>query len=237
MKDIGPLVKIISHDLRGPLGNLKNIVALFKTGELEMEQAKMFMEHVEVGVDRSLKLLDDLIEWSLASSDTKKVTKRVVNLSEVLSYVREKLIEDFTFKGVNLEINDAGAALGFYDEAALRVVLKNLLSNALHFTNSGGEVSVTVLEEGDDLIVAVKDSGIGVPEKMHETLFGMGKDNRRLGTNDEKGTGIGLFIVSDLVSRNNSRVWLDSTKEGGGSTFKFTVPKATETQIQAVEDT
>lgn len=225
--DIGPLVKIISHDLRGPLGNFKNVVALFKAGELQMEQAQMFMEQIEVGVDRSLKLLDDLIEWSHAGSKDKKITQEELNVTEVVEAVCEKLSPRYQEKGITLTFNSKEVEKGFVDKSALKVLTKNLLQNALSFTPKGGDVKVDLDEDARQIIVSVADSGIGIPEKMQDNIFGMGKDNRRLGTEDEKGTGIGLFICKDLVEKNDGRIWLDHSEEHKGTTFKFSVKKRT----------
>lgn len=226
MIDIGPLVKIISHDLRGPLGNLKNVVALFKSGELEMEQAKMFMHHIELGVDRSLELLDQLIEWSHASSESKKVTKEELDVNELINEVRKELNGTFEEKNISFNFDEKKLPKGFFDRSALKLMVKNLLSNGVKFTGLGGEVSLDVEDNKGELVVNVSDNGIGIPEKMLETIFEMGKDNRRLGTNEEKGTGIGLFICRDLAQRNESEIWIDSTEEEAGTTVKFTIKKA-----------
>lgn len=223
--DIGPLVKIISHDLRGPLGNFKNVVSLFKEGELQMEQAQMFMEQIEVGVDRSLKLLDDLIEWSHAGSKDKKVTQEDLEVNEVIQSVCDAWGDRYKEKGIQLVFNPKEVEKGFIDKSALRVIVKNLLSNALSFTKSGGNVEINVDEDARQVIVSITDNGIGVPEKMQNSIFSMGKDNRRLGTNDEKGTGIGLFICNDLLMKNGGRIWLGHTAEGEGATFNFSVIK------------
>jgi len=223
--ELGPLVKIISHDLRGPLGNLKNIVALFKSGELEMEQAKMFMEHVEVGVDRSLKLLDDLIEWSHASG--KSETQEEVDVNEIVHEVYDALSGQIEEKNLTFNFQEKEISSGYFSKSALKVILKNLLLNAVYFTESGGKIELSVKERSNYLFISISDTGIGVPDKMIDTIFEMGKDNRRLGTNEEKGTGIGLFICQDLVDRNNGKIWLAETKEGEGSTFKFRLKKFT----------
>jgi len=223
--DIGPLVKIISHDLRGPLGNFKNVVALFKSGELQMEQAQMFLEQIEVGVDRSLKLLDDLIEWSHAGSKDKKVTQEELDVSEVIQLVCDALSDRFKEKNVNLIFILKEVEKAYIDKSALRVIVKNLLLNALAFTNSGGSVEINLDEDARQVIISVRDNGIGIPEKMQENIFGMGKDNRRIGTHEEKGTGIGLFVCKDLISKNDGRIWLHHSLENEGSTFKLSVRK------------
>ena len=108
------------------------------------------------------------------------------------------------------------------------MITKNLVVNAIHFTPEGGEVKILIEEKKNYLHVSIVDNGMGIPEKMHDTIFEMGKDNRRMGTNDEKGTGIGLFMCKDLVLRNKGMIWIESTKEGEGSTIMFSVKKAPE---------
>ncbi len=225
--ELGPLVKIISHDLRGPLGNMKNVADLFRIGEIQMEQAQMFMVHIEQGVDRSLKLLDDLLEWSLASSEDKKVTQEVLNINDVIEEVIEFVKEKLENKHQTLIYDKQDLPDVYFDRSALKMILKNLVVNAIHFTPNEGEIKIVVDEANKYLHVSIIDNGMGIPEKMHPTIFEMGKDNRRLGTNEEKGTGIGLFMCKDLVKRNKGMIWIESTKEGEGSTIMFSVSKAT----------
>lgn len=231
--ELGSLIKIISHDLRGPLGNFKNITSLFRSGELDLDQVKMLMEHVEVGVDRSLKLLDELIEWTYASSTEQKGSQDQANLNEIVKEVKSQLQEQLSKKEITFLFQERDLPLVKFNAAALKVILKNLLTNAIHFTKSGGVISVEIAEEGKEFIVSVVDNGIGIPEKMLGSIFEMGKDNRRLGTDNEKGTGIGLFICKDLTTRNDSKVWLDATEVNGGSVFKFTVKKGLSTEEHA----
>ncbi len=223
--DFGPIVKIISHDLRGPLGNFKNVMALIKTGELSMEQLKMFMEQIELGMDRSLNLLDELIEWSIAGAMDKKVTQEELDISAVIQEVYQTLKLQYEAKNIALEINEKKLERCFADRSALKLVLKNLLSNSLAFTRSEGKVIVEMNEDVRQIIVSVSDNGIGIPETMQTNIFRIGKDNRRLGTNGEKGTGIGLFICKDLIEKNSGRIWLDHSEEGIGTTFTFIIKK------------
>lgn len=226
--ELGPLVKIISHDLRGPLGNMKNVADLFRIGEIQMDQAQMFMVHIEQGVDRSLKLLDDLLEWSHASSEVKKVRQEVLNINEVVEEVIDFVKDKAENKKQTLVFEKQDLSEVYFDRSALKMITKNLVVNAIHFTPEGGEVKILIEEKKNYLHVSIVDNGMGIPEKMHDTIFEMGKDNRRMGTNDEKGTGIGLFMCKDLVLRNKGMIWIESTKEGEGSTIMFSVKKAPE---------
>ena len=230
--ELGPLVKIISHDLRGPLGNMKNVSDLFKMNEIEVEQAKMFMAHIELGINRSLKLLDDLIEWSHASDENKKVTKEVLDVTEVIKEAIEVVKGRADAKEQKIVFEAEEVSPAFVDKSALKMIVKNLVTNAIHFSENGKEVKVTVGQKGKYLQVGIIDQGMGIPESMHTTIFSMGKDNRRLGTNEEKGTGIGLFMAKDLVSKNGGMIWIESTKEGEGSNIMFSVREAPKSKLE-----
>ncbi|MEM6734594.1 MAG: HAMP domain-containing sensor histidine kinase [Bacteroidota bacterium] len=228
----GPLIKIISHDLKGPLGNMKNVADLFKTGEIQMEQAQNFMGHIEQGIDRSLMLLDELIEWSDVSSNDKEVTQEVLDLNEVIEKVITGIKEKAANKEQTLTFEKKDLPEVFFDKRALKMILKNLLVNAIHFTPNKGQIKVLVMEAMEYLHVSIIDDGIGIPKKMLPTIFEMGKDNRRFGTNKEKGIGIGLFICRDLILRNKGMVWIESTQENKGTTVMISVKRAIKPQEQ-----
>lgn len=228
--ELGPFVKIISHDLRGPLGNMKNIADLFRLNEIEVSEAKMFMQHIEIGINRSLGLLDDLIEWSYATDENKKVTKEVLNVNELIDETIEKYKKEANKKNQEIKFSPTEIPDTYMDRGALLIILKNLLTNAIHFTGEKGSIKITAQEKENYLQIGFEDNGIGIPEKMHSSLFSMGKDNRRLGTNNEKGIGIGLFICKDLVKRNGGLIWVEHSKEEEGTNMMFSIRKATQTK-------
>ncbi len=230
--ELGPLVKIISHDLRGPLGNMKNVADLFKMNEIQVDQAKMFMQHIELGINRSLKLLDDLIEWSHASDENKKVTKEVLDINEVIREALDVVQPKIDEKEQTLKFKVEELPRVYADKSALKMIIKNLVTNAVSFTENKGEIEIKVNPKGWYLQVSIEDSGIGIPEKMHGSIFSMGKDNRRLGTNEEKGTGIGLFMCKDLVSRNGGMIWIEHTEEGQGTNIMFSIKKAPKSKLE-----
>ncbi|MEM6643223.1 MAG: HAMP domain-containing sensor histidine kinase [Bacteroidota bacterium] len=230
--ELGPLVKIISHDLRGPLGNMKNVADLFRMNEIEPDQAKMFMSHIEVGINRSLKLLDDLIEWSHASDEHKKIGIEVLDIDETIKEAIAAVKEKADRKSQVIDYKKAELSKAYVDRSALKMILKNLLLNAINFSPNDTTIVLAANEKGAYLQLSVSDKGIGIPSKMHATVFSMGKDNRRLGTNDEKGTGIGLFMCKDLVARNGGMIWIESSEEGKGTNIMFSIKKAADSTLR-----
>lgn len=219
------LVRIISHDLRGPLGNLKSVISLTLEDQINRDQTKEFMGTIDKGVDHTLRMLDELMEWGHASS-ANEVKQEEIELEELLKLKAENLKDALDKKNLVLEIKGDVHAKCLFDRNALKVVLRNLLSNAVKFTEKGGKVRVEVLNRTDDLLISVVDSGMGIPSEMKKTLFEMKKDNKRPGTENEKSSGVGLFICKDLVTQNGGLLEVDDNPDGKGSVFRFTLRKA-----------
>jgi signal transduction histidine kinase len=109
------------------------------------------------------------------------------------------------------------------DEDMLKVVLRNLVSNAIKFTNSGGEVNILTEQAASFLTVTVSDNGVGIKPETINTLFDISKKVTTSGTANEKGTGLGLMLCKEFIERNGGKIWVESVP-GKGSDFKFTIP-------------
>jgi signal transduction histidine kinase len=110
------------------------------------------------------------------------------------------------------------------DFNALLLVLRNLISNAIKFSESGDKITVSAEERSDHIIIKIKDTGIGIPEDVREKIF-ENKNWTREGTHSEKGTGFGLSLSKDFVEQMNGKIWFE-TKEGVGTEFFVEIPKA-----------
>jgi len=108
----------------------------------------------------------------------------------------------------------------------LDTVLRNLLSNAIKFSIFDSKIIVEIKEDGEYYEIAVKDQGVGISEDAIARLFKVGEDTSTTGTNNEKGTGLGLILCKEYVEKNGGRIWVKS-KVNEGTTFFFTVPKVT----------
>jgi signal transduction histidine kinase len=121
-------------------------------------------------------------------------------------------------------------SLAYFDANMVNTILRNLLSNAIKFTKDGGnitigtEVSATV---NNELVIYVKDTGVGIPNERIEKLFHIQSNYTTKGTSGENGTGLGLIIVRDFIERNNGKIWVESV-ENTGTTFYFTMKTSKE---------
>ena len=125
----------------------------------------------------------------------------------------------------NIEVNNLidQNILVFADQHSISTVTRNLVSNAIKFTNQNGKIKITAKRIGQEVTVCVKDTGIGMSNEMVEKLFSDDQIMTNPGTNNERGSGLGLKLCHAFVKMNNGKIWIEST-EGVGSLFFFTLP-------------
>ena len=111
----------------------------------------------------------------------------------------------------------------FADKTMISTIIRNLLSNAIKFTNSGGQVKISSQQIDDEMLVSVSDNGVGIKKEAIPNLFMIAESKSTSGTDKETGTGLGLILCQEFVTKHGGRIWAESV-EGVGSTFKFTLP-------------
>jgi len=104
----------------------------------------------------------------------------------------------------------------------ISTILRNLISNAIKFTNQGGEIAISAEKTAKEIFISVSDNGMGIAPERLEKLFSIGKSDSTLGTNKEKGTGLGLILCKEFVESHGGKIWVES-KQGKGSTFYVTL--------------
>ncbi|MEM7297703.1 MAG: ATP-binding protein, partial [Bacteroidota bacterium] len=119
------------------------------------------------------------------------------------------------------------------DRDTLSIILRNLISNAIKFTNINGRIVVTEKIESDHHRIGVLDNGIGIPEEIKQKIFDSDASSTRFGTSQEKGRGVGLLIVKDLVFQLGGQLWIEDNPGGQGTAFYFTLLEGNE----ATQDT
>ncbi|MEM7181027.1 MAG: hybrid sensor histidine kinase/response regulator [Spirochaetota bacterium] len=218
---------IIAHDLRSPLSGLLGVsqILLEDVNLMSREEITEISNQITNSAKVLFNLLENLLEWSRIQTGQLKHDPQQVNLIEIFENIEGLFIGVAMQKKINLHLPYGSDSVHvFADENMLFTVLRNLVSNALKFTKEGGTVSIAY--EGDEtgyMQISVSDSGIGIPEAILEKLFVVGETKTRLGTNQEKGTGLGLILVKDLVELNKGKITAES-EISKGTTFRFTVP-------------
>ncbi len=216
----------VSHELRSPLASVKAIVETLDNGALEeAEVARDFVRRINWEVDRMSRLIEDLLDLARLDSRQGLLSLNTLDLRLLMTEVKESFQERADYKNVRVEVivpERLPRAVG--DEERLRQVLINLLDNALKFTPGTGSVTLSAYPEHEMIRVGVRDSGVGISEDHLPHIFERfyKADRSRQGG----GTGLGLAIVKHIVQAHGSEVAVQS-REGEGSAFTFTLPRAT----------
>ena len=218
------LFSIIAHDLRSPLTTLTTLVSLFKDGMLEAEDIYPMMEELAKNMNYTTNLVDNLLYWAAAQLKGEQLSPKFIDLRDLIKRNSLLFEEQLKNKEIELEISFQTEETQIYvDKDMIDLVLRNLLSNALKYTDRGGRIGITVGKQSDQYLeICVADNGLGMHKEQLEKLFFENIKSLR-GTEDEKGTGLGLILCKDFIEKNGGRIWVES-ELGKGTTFYFTVP-------------
>lgn len=217
------LLAVIGHDLRTPIANLSSIVEMFETGYLNTEELNELMKDINSIVKGTELTLLNLIEWA-----GNQVKGRTINSSNVDIFLLGVEMEQTFAHALHSKhiafINYAYPGRGVLaDENHLKVILRNLIGNAIKFTNQKGSIILSTAIENNEMIIAVQDNGRGMTIKEMEKLFHANTHFSNAGTAGEKGTGIGLLLCKELVELNGGQLKVESII-GKGSKFYFKLP-------------
>ncbi len=224
-KEKDKLFSIIAHDLKSPFQSflgfselLKEDVHSFEAAELEQLATTM-----NKSANRTMNLLNELLEWARFKQDRIEFSPEPVNLSQVTSEILYILEGSANAKNIRL-IQQIPENLNLKaDKHMLKTVLRNLVGNAIKFTHSTGQVVVIAQADHKQVKIVVKDNGIGLQHEQLARLFNLGETPVRKGTANESGTGLGLILCKEFIEKHNGTIWVESEVEKG-SNFIFSIP-------------
>lgn len=216
---------VVSHDLKSPLCGLSGFINMIleNVGELSKKEILQLIKQLKESIDGTVQLSDDLITWAQAQMKDFGVNAEVFDPLEIVENVFDVCQPGAQKKGIRLSHCIEDNIVLYGDKKQLTFIIRNLVSNAIKFTYTGGSVKVVIKEnEFGDAEILIKDNGMGMKEsKIHE-LFNPANHRSTLGTSGEKGTGMGLLLVKEFVDMHGGQIEV-SSKEGSGSTFKITL--------------
>jgi two-component system phosphate regulon sensor histidine kinase PhoR len=217
----------ISHELRTPLAGLKALVDTLQGGAIkDRPAAKRFLKRMDAEVDTLTQLVEELLELSRIESGLVPLDLALAQVAEVVVPPVDRLRPQGERAGLELTIEmPPGLPPVVADVDRARLVLTNLVHNAVKFTPPGGRITVAALPAGEHVLLSVQDTGVGIAAEDLSRIFErfFKADRARSGG----GTGLGLAIAKHIVQGHGGRIWAESV-EGEGSTFFFTLPVATE---------
>jgi PAS domain S-box-containing protein len=214
---------MLGHELRNPLGALASAVGILDLPERSPNHVARARAVIDRQIERLSHLVDDLIDASRLTSSKMRLSRRPIDLSHVVKETIEVLRTRGMLDSHQLTFNGSQVWIDA-DETRIEQIATNLIGNALKFTPPGGAITVTVRSEGQHALLAVKDTGIGIPADVLPTIFDLFVQSERSLDRSQGGLGIGLTLVRRLVELHGGKVQAASNGAGMGSTFIVNLP-------------
>lgn len=214
----------VSHELRTPLASLKALTETLRDGALEDREAALrFLSRMETEVDALTQMVNELLELSRIESRQVPFQLTATPVADIIVPPVERLRPQAERAGLDLTVTLAPELpLVHADIERAQQVITNLVHNAIKFTPAGGHIAISAQVMGDEMVISVRDTGVGISAEDLPRIFERfyKADRARSGG----GTGLGLAIAKHIVQAHGGRIWAESDGEGQGSTFYFTLP-------------
>ncbi|ABG60773.1 sensor histidine kinase [Cytophaga hutchinsonii] len=205
MKD--HLFRIISHDLRSPINTIHGLTELLISKKLSREEETVITEQLKKSTDSTNQLLDNLLSWSAFQiNNASKPNIVEVNIKELINDIFKQLDVKLTQKNISIIEKIDHTIFIQADSSMLEIVIRNIISNAIKFSYQEQVIHVHAEIADRDLVIQVKDSGIGMPKEILDKLFTNDKSVSRAGTYNEKGSGIGLLLCKNLLENCGGKI-------------------------------
>jgi len=218
-------ISIIAHDLRGPFCSIIGVLELLKNGldQFDNKESQRYVDMASNSANRTMTLLDNLLAWTVKQNKEKSFNPVKTNLSEVV----DEEIESVDYIAGKKEITIFNAIdpglLVVADIQMVKTIVRNLIGNAIKFTDTGGEITISTSKKQKFIEIQVEDNGIGIPLEDQEKLFNSGMLFTTVGTGKEQGTGLGLLLCKEFTELHGGHLLIDSAA-GKGCRIKFTLP-------------
>jgi len=216
---------IIAHDLKNPFNTIIGFsdILIEEISSGDLVKGNEYARMIHSSAVQTFRLLENLLEW--ANSQTGKISYKPspVNLNELLKEDFGTLNDMAIRKNIELKPFIPENLVVMADRNMIKTVLRNLISNAIKFTPKNGKVEVNALTNDKYAEIAVSDNGIGMTKEIRAKIFRIDANHLTRGTENEKGTGLGLFLCKEFVEKHGGKILVES-ESGKGSTFKFILP-------------
>ena len=232
------MYSVIAHDLRSPIGTLKMVFNMLLMNLTPEQIGEENLEMVTMGnniTESTFMLLDNLLKWTKSQTGRMNSVFQEVDISEVVVFASKMSDLVAQVKSISVEYDIPGPISVNCDVDMVKTIMRNLMSNAIKYSNEGGRIIISVRETPTHARISVRDFGTGIREEDIPKLLNPEIHYMTYGTKNEEGSGLGLQLVQDLTRRNGSELTMESA-EGEGSTFTFTIAKE-QPRSETVEDT
>ena len=216
---------IIAHDLKNPFQSLLGFSETLynQLDELSKEELKEYTRLIYESSQNLFNLLSNLLQWSKSQLGSIKLSPVETNLYESIDDALSLLNISIAKKNITIENTVEKNTSFLVDKHVISTVLRNLINNAVKFTDKGGEIKISSEIEDDNIVISVQDNGRGISKENIEKLFRIDQEHSTKGTENESGSGLGLILCKELIRQSGGSIFVESTL-GKGSTFKFSLP-------------
>lgn len=220
------LFSIIAHDLKSPIYALRNLFRNMQQYDLPAEEIKGMVPEVVNELTYTTSLMENLLHWARSQMQADAVKPQFIDVSELMTEVVRLLRLQADAKHISVTCETDSSMVAFADKDMANLILRNLLSNAIKYTPENGSIEVGAGRADTGIAIFVKDTGMGIPSDALQQIQSSNFYTTK-GTAGEAGTGLGLMLCKEFVTRNGGTLHIDSLP-GKGSTFTFVLPAATE---------
>lgn len=218
------LFSIISHDLRGPIATLRGSIGLIRSGTLSEQQQNFILDSLSKELDHTLELIETLLHWAKSQMEGLQVNRIESDVNDLVGQTVQVLMPLASAKNIALSSTVEPSLYMTVDPEMVKLIFRNLISNAIKFTPAGGKIVVSSEREPGEIVFSVQDNGVGMSPENAARLFTNETHFTTKGTQQEKGTGLGLLMCRDFVRLHHGRIWVVSEQDNG-STFYVALPR------------
>ena len=218
-------ISILAHDLKSPFGSLVGFSELLLANirKYDISKIEKHLTNIYNSAQNIYSLLDDLLMWARSQSGHLQFEPNEYNFAKLNADIIQVLTPTANAKKITINQFADSDIIVYADIDMLKTVLRNLISNAIKYTNCEGTIDITANKSPSEITISVSDNGVGIAPQNLSKLFDMAQKHTTSGTSGEKGTGLGILLCKEFVEKHGGRIWVES-ELGQGSTFKFTLP-------------
>jgi len=217
------LLAIIGHDLRTPIASLSSIADLFSIGYITADEVAKLMADLAPVVKGAELTLSNLMDFAGSQIKGQAVMATNVNMFLITVEMKKTFEHQLQYKNIVFNNNCGFEANVLADTNHVKIIMRNLIGNAIKFTNNDGQISISSSSHGNFMVISIEDTGVGMTQDQVDKLFSVNQHFSQKGTSGEKGTGLGLLLCKELVELNQGKLWVEAVA-GQGCKFSFSLP-------------
>ncbi|MCD4698381.1 MAG: HAMP domain-containing histidine kinase [Bacteroidales bacterium] len=216
---------ILAHDLKSPFNSMLGFLELLSVNirKYDIDEIEKQINIVNNAARNTFQLLEDLLMWVRTQSGKIPYKPQKLNFSDICMDIVAFLKPNASAKNITINHFVAEKITVFADINMLKTILRNLISNAIKFTNPGGRIDIYTVKTQSNITISVSDNGVGIAPEILNKLFDISQTHTTKGTINESGTGLGLFLCNEFVRKHGGKIRVES-EVGKGSNFEFTLP-------------